>query len=76
MSGSFLRSRRRAIEGEAEDALGPAAREHPRLHRDLVAAAGVNAPPTGAYSPSVFSRTTTKSMSPGVLPTSGHRTPG
>ena len=33
-------------------------------------------PPTLEYSPSVFSRTTTKSMSPGSRPASGLRTPG
>src|SRR5579872_4885261 len=33
-------------------------------------------PPTDEYSPSVFSRTTQKSMSPGFLPASGDGTPG
>ncbi|MCY1453992.1 hypothetical protein D9M71_710230 [compost metagenome] len=33
-------------------------------------------PPSEEYSPSVFSRITTKSMSPGCLPASGHGTPG
>ena len=32
-------------------------------------------PPTELYSPSVFSRTTRKSMSPGLRPASGHGTP-
>ena len=32
-------------------------------------------PPTCAYSPSVFSRTTTTSMSPGFFPASGDRAP-
>ena len=33
-------------------------------------------PPTEEYSPSVFSRTTQKSMSPGLRSASGERTPG
>ena len=33
-------------------------------------------PPAPAYSPSVFSRTTTKSISPGAVPASGPLTPG
>ena len=33
-------------------------------------------PPIDEYSPSVFSRTTKKSMSPGLRPASGHGTPG
>ena len=33
-------------------------------------------PPTDEYSPSVFSRTTRKSISPGRRPASGHGTPG
>ena len=33
-------------------------------------------PPIEEYSPSVFSRTTQKSMSPGFLLASGHGTPG
>ena len=33
-------------------------------------------PPTDEYSPSVFSRTTTKSISPGSRPASGEGTPG
>ena len=35
-----------------------------------------NRPPTGAYSPSVFSRKITMSMSPGFLPAKGEVTPG
>ncbi len=35
-----------------------------------------NRPPTCEYSPSVFSLTTQKSMSPGLFPASGHGTPG
>ena len=62
----------REIEGEADHALGAVAGEDRRLHGHLVRAVRCSSPPPiCAYSPSVFSRTTTKSMSPAVRPASG-----
>ena len=57
----------RELEREPDDALGAVPREDSRLHGHFVRVPrSAASPPTCAYSPSVFSRTTTKSMSPRI----------
>ena len=72
---------RRAAAGQlervAQHAIDPAAGEHRLLHRHLVVGSRDRAvPPISEYSPSLFSRTTTKSISSGPRSASGDRTPG
>jgi hypothetical protein len=70
------RSPARELERELQDAIDTFAREDRFLEHDLALGAFEHPPPTDEYSPSVFSRTTMKSTSPGFLPASGVGMPG
>ena len=66
-------ARTRELEGVADDAMHAFPGVHFFLDRDLVSVPALKRPPMLTYSPSVFSRNTTKSTSDGVRPFSGHR---
>ena len=61
---------------QAHDPGAAGAGEHGELGADLLGSPRCTRPPAPAYSPSVFSRTTIQSRSPGSMPRRGLLTPG